>query len=297
MLNARRLALVALLLPLLARAEAPPAQASTKTLLFKIEGKNGQQAWLLGSVHAATDATYPLDPRLEKAFDASKVLAVEVDIEKLDAQKVMQVTLAKAAFTDGRTLSQVISPETKKAFEAAAKSLGIGPEAFEPFQPWFAAVSLASVAVQKSGYDTEKGIDRHFLKKAGKRKVVELESLEQQIGLFAGFTIPEQDLLLRHALADVDVMGKEIGHMLDAWQRGDLAMLEKILTESVREHPEVKPVMDAVIGKRNRTMAAGIEKLLATKEVEFVVVGAGHVVGADGIVELLRKRGFTVTQQ
>ncbi len=73
--------------------------------------------------------------------------------------------------------------------------------------------------------------------------------------------------------------------------------MEEILSESVREHPRLMPVFDALFYRRNAAMAAKIEEYLKEKGRFFVVVGAGHLVGEKGIVELLKGKGFSVEQQ
>lgn len=289
-----RLAALALLLsPSAATAKSAPAPA--KNFLWKVTAPNGNSLHLLGSIHMADASTYPLPRAMEEAFSASDVLVVEADIERVDASALMRLTMEKAALTDGRTLSQVVSKETWALVEKAADGL-LPIAALEPFQPWYASMTLASMAIAKSGLDPKHGIDRHFLSQRGERKVVELEGVAFQIGLLSDFPLAQQEQLLAWTLTDMDTLARELDRLVSAWKTGDEKRLENIVTESARQHPAAKPVIDALVHKRNAAMTAKVERMLKTPDKEFVVVGAAHLVGESGLVRQLAKKGYRLEQ-
>lgn len=289
----RLAALAILLTPLAAQAKESPA--AQKNFLWKVTAKNGNTLHLLGSIHMADASTYPLPRAMEDAFAASDVLVVEADIDQVDAASLMRLTMQKGLLTDGRTLSQVVSKETWRLVEKAAD--GIVPvESLEPFQPWFASMTIASAAIAKTGLDPKYGIDRHFLSQRGEREVVELEGMAFQIGLLSDFTLAQQEQLLVWTLADIDTLERELEKLVKAWKSGDETVLESIVTESARTHPDAKPVIDALIHKRNARMVAKVEQMLKTTQTEFVVVGAAHLVGDSGLVRQLLKKGYRLEQ-
>lgn len=289
----RLVALATLLLPL--ATQAKDAAVESKSFLWKVTAKDGRSLHLFGSIHMADASMYPLPAAVEETFAASQVLVVEADIENVDAAGIMQLTMRKAALPDGRKLSQVVSKETWALVEKSLDGL-MPAAALEPFQPWFAAMTIASTAIKKAGLDPALGLDRHFLSRRGDRKVVELEGVTRQIEMLSGFDLAQQEKLLVWTIADMDSMKRELDTLIAAWKIGDTKALEKIVTESTREHPEAKPVVDLLIHKRNAEMTKKVEKMLQTAEREFVVVGAAHLVGDSGIVRQLAKKGYRVEQ-
>lgn len=289
----RLVALATLLLPLATQAKGTDTDG--KSFLWKVTAENGRSLHLFGSIHMADASMYPLPAPVEEAFAASQVLVVEADIENVDAAGIMQLTMRKAALPDGQRLSQVVSKETWALLEKALD--GLMPAAtLEPFQPWFAAMTIASTAIKKAGLDPQLGLDKHFLTRRGDRKVVELEGVTEQIEMLSGFDLAQQEKLLVWTIADLDAVQRELATLIAAWKAGDTAALEKIVTESTREHPEAKPVVDRLIHKRNAEMTKKVARMLQTAEKEFVVVGAAHLVGDSGLVRQLAKKGFRVEQ-
>src|SRR3970282_11695 len=112
-----------------------------------------------------------------------------------------------------------------------------------------------------------------------------------------GFADEHQDLFLQYTLLDLDQVREKTDRIIRAWSEGDAATLEKILSESIHGHPLRTPIFDALFTKRNGTMAAKIEGYLRETGEFFVVVGAGHLVGEKGIVELLTRKGVLVEKQ
>lgn len=287
----RLAALASLLIPL--ASEAKNAEAADPNFLWKVTAPNGHSLHLFGSIHMADASVYPLARPIEDAFAQSDVLVVEADIEATNAGDIARLTLQKAALPQGETLSQTISPKTWALLEKASN--GLLPAAlFEPFQPWYAAMTLAAQATQKTGLDPKYGLDRHFLLKRGARKVVELEGLQAQIELLAGFTLAEQERFLVWTLNDLDSLEDELARLLSAWKRGDDAHLDELMTKATRKAPETKAFMEAFIDKRNAAMAKKLEAMLKTPEKEFVVVGAAHLVGETGLVRALSRKGYRV---
>ena len=268
---------------------------SRKTFLWKVRSETGT-AYVLGSVHILRKDVYPLDRRIEEAFEKSDVLVVEAnmnDLSKIDAQKLM----SRAFYTGGDTLADHLSKETHKLVEEEFSGLGMPLELLNRQKPWFLSLTLTSLELMKLGYDPNYGIDRYFLSKAeGKKRIAELESLDYQIDLLSGFSDSEQELLLRSALKDLKVLKDEVGNLVTAWKSGNAEAIEGMLSKSLGGERGMAPVYEKLFYERNRNMAAKIEEFLRTKETHFVVIGAGHMVGKKGIVEILRKRGYTVEQ-
>lgn len=284
-----------------ARAAAPRAVAEVapagSTFLWKISG-NDANGWLLGSIHMAPPSLYPLPARIDQAWSDSDELVVEADILNTEGAELQQAMLHAALFTDGRTLSQALPKETWDATATQLAHYGIDPRMMQPFKPWFVALTLSSQAMIAAGSLPEHGMDLHFLKRAMElhRPIVELEGASFQIELLSSFSDDEQQLFLSSTLLSLHQLDADMKSMLAAWQSGDVAAMEQQLTQGVVTEDD-RALYAKFMTDRNAAMADGVEKRLRTGRTTFVVVGAGHLVGDDGLVELLRARGYRVEQQ
>jgi hypothetical protein len=268
---------------------------SPKSFLWKIQSKTST-VYVLGSLHLAKKEIYPLSQKIENAFDQSDFLVVEAnvnDIKKIDIQKLME----SAFYPANDALEKHVSPETFEWVKKETEGLGIPLELLDKQKPWFLAMTLVSLESIKLGLDPNLGIDKYFLSKAeGKKKILELESLDYQIRLLSGFSEKDQELFLIYTLKDLNVMEQEVGRLIQAWVSGDAQAVESILARSVLEDNRLSAILEKLIFERNRRMVAKIEDFLRTKETYFVIVGAGHLVGNQGILKLLGGKGYLIEQ-
>jgi uncharacterized protein YbaP (TraB family) len=268
---------------------------SQKNFLWRIQSKTNT-VYVLGSYHLSKKEIYPLNQKIESAFDQSDILVVEAnvnDIKKVDIQK-----LAESAFYPANdTLEKHLSAETYEWVRKETSGLGIPIELIDKQKPWFLSMTLVALESLKLGFDPNYGIDKYFLKKAeGKKKILELESLDYQIDLLSNFSDKDQELFLLYTLKDLSIMEKELDKLTQAWTTGDAKGMESILTRSVSEDKRLSFIFEKLIYERNRKMVSKIEDFLGTKGTYFVIVGAGHLVGNQGIIEILRGKGYLVEQ-
>jgi uncharacterized protein YbaP (TraB family) len=239
---------------------------------------------------------YPLDEKIEKAFEQSNILGVEAninDVSKMDVQKLIE----SGIYSGDETLEKHLSPEALELVKKQLIGLGTSFEAVNKYRPWFLSLSLSSIEIVKLGFDPSYGIDRYFLSKATeKKKIVELESLEYQINLFSNFSEKDQELFLVYTLKDIKVLEQDLDKLVKAWTSGDEEGIELIMTKSIQEDKRLIPIYERFVIERNRKMVSKIEEYLKEKETFFIIVGAGHLVGSQGIIELLKGKGFPPEQ-
>ena len=279
-----------------ALAAAPAAQSAQKRFLWSVRAADGPPTYLMGSLHVLTPDYYPLHASIEQAFAQSKVLIEEVDMDELTNPSAIMPLMAKAVFTDGRTLDQVISPELYKTVMQRAEKAGIPGVAVQRMKPWMAAVSLTAPALKAAGFDANLGVDRYFFDKA-KASGLErraLETVAYQFDRLDQMPIAVQEAMLRSVFADIDTQLGNVKTIADAWARGDTTGLEKDLLGAFRESPEL---FERLLAERNRNWVAPVEACLQARTACFVVVGAAHLVGPESLVSLLQKKGYTVEQQ
>ena len=277
-------------------AHVPPfASAEQKTFLWKVSS-NTTTVYLLGSVHFMKKEIYPLNRKIEEAFEKSDLLVVEAnvnDVSKIDVGKLIET----AFYTGDDTLEKHVSSETYELVKKEFEGLGFPIWIVSKQKPWFLALSSTSLELMKQGFDPTYGLDMHFLNEAsGKKKIKELESIDYQINLLSGFSDSEQEAFLRYTLQEVNSVDKEVDEVVKAWKNGDEKGMEAVARGAFQDNGTLASVYEKLIYKRNRNMASKIEEYLQTGETYFVVVGAAHLVGDKGILELLRMRGYTVTQ-
>jgi uncharacterized protein YbaP (TraB family) len=267
----------------------------SKSFLWKIQSKTNT-VYLLGSIHLFKKELYPLNKNIEDAFDQSAIVVVEANVSsgpQLDLQQLVD----KAIYADDDALEKHVSRETFELIKKRAEGLGAPLELINRQKPWFLGLMFSSVEFLKLGFDPNYGIDKHFLSKAaGKKQIVELESVDYQINLLSKLSDQDQELFLVLSFKDLDTFGRDVDKLLQAWASGNAKEIERIMTRSVTEDGRLFPIYQIIIDDRNKNMASKIEDFLKTKETYFVIVGAGHLVGEKGIVEILKKKGYQVDQ-
>jgi uncharacterized protein YbaP (TraB family) len=279
-------------------ATAAPMEAGGERLfLWKVTSPTNT-VYLLGSIHVATEDFYPLPEEVEKAFAASKVLAVEVDLTKVDAGAMQGAMMEKGMYPGGDSVARHVPKETLEKLRAYFAGKGMPAAALEQFRPWALAVTITMLEMQTMGYSAEMGIDKHFMDSAGNKPIVELETADAQIALLSGFPEKLEAEFLASTLESMADSKKLMGQMVEAWKAGDAETLERItLTEPLKERPDLRGVYAKMFDERNVKMAAKVEGFLKKRQQpHFVVVGAGHLIGDKGIVKLLAKKGFKVEQ-
>lgn len=284
------LAVIYLAVPLRAQ---PPATA--RHTLWKMQGQQNS-VYLLGSVHVLKKSDYPLAAPIEAAFSNASVVAFETDIAALDDPATAMKLLSKSQLPEGETLSKLLSPEVYKMWTKRVGESGLPAEMFDQFTPGMAAVTIAMLEMQKLGLEPDAGVDKHFfaLARQSGKEIVPLEPVEFQINLLTGFSKEEGEGLLKATLKDMANLKTDLAKLLQAWKAGDAVELEKLLNEAMKESPAIYKRM---LTDRNQNWLPKIEELARGKKNAVVIVGAAHLVGKDGVVELLRKKGATVTQE
>lgn len=273
---------------------ATGARAAGPNFLWKAT-RGSSTLYLVGSVHLLTRDYYPLDPALDAAFKDSDLLVEEVDIGEMMATENQFSMLMEGMLPSGQTLDKVLSPATFAAVSKRINGLGLPVEPLKRLKPWLLAITLLGMEWQKAGFEAELGLDRHFYDRAKiQGKAVQgLETVAFQISRFDEMTNEEQERLLTETLKELDTQQADVTTLANAWKSGDAATVERIVLQDLKSEPRLYQRM---LVDRNRDWLPKIEALVTKGGRPFVVVGAAHLVGADGLLALLRARGFTVEQ-
>ena len=290
--HARRVRCIATAIAFTLLTTATAAQA--KTFAWKATGRGGT-IYLIGSIHVMSDSFYPLNPALDAAFEDADLLVEEVDLaEMLDPTAQMGI-LSRGMLPPNQSLDKVLSPATLALVQKAAGDLGAVGGPLMRFKPWMLAIALQGMELMKAGFDPELGLDKHFYDqaKAGGKAVQGLETAEYQISRFDTMTMEQQDRMLAQTLKELATETATVDKLGAAWKTGDIATVERIALTDLKSDPLM---YQRLLVERNRNWMPKIEALFARRGRALVVVGAAHMVGPDGLLAMLRAKGYTVEQ-
>jgi len=264
-----------------------------RVFLWSIESEKNT-VYLLGSVHALTKEAYPLDERMEKAYSGSACIMFEADMTGIALPETRMKMISAGTYSDGTTLKQHISKETYGILKHKVDAAGMSMEQFDTLKPWLCAVTLSGMELRRMGFDPALGIDSYFFTRArqDKKDLIFLESPDYQIDLIAGVLEDRPEDLLKQTIAELEVIETMSADMLSAWESGDAAKMESIVSMSLKDYPRIH---DTLFVQRNTDWTAQIEKLIGRDKNVLVIVGAGHLVGEKGVLNQLRKRGYTIS--
>ncbi len=249
--------------------------------------------YLMGSIHFADKSFYPLRQEIEAAFQRSDALVVELDISKADDRVYNQLLAQRGMYKNGGTIKDALSEETWLQLRQRLRHLNVSYDSVKNYKPGVMVLTLSALQVMRMGFDPALGIDIYFLSKAGQKKIIELESLEQQLNLF--LDMPNGDLLLKESLYSLDEADLLMAEMVRYWKSGDEKKMKKLLFEdALNDYPAFSEIYDKLFYDRNASMTRKIEAMLKQPGRYFVVVGSGHLVGDKGVVSALRERGYGV---
>ena len=278
------------LLPIIAFADG----GGHPVTMWMAEGASNR-VYLLGSVHLLRRQDHPLPQVIDSAYDDAETVYMELDMDDLDPLQ-MQATINRLGLLDENTsLRDVMGEERYAEALAAAEELDIPLAMLDRTEPWFAAITIEQLALTRIGFDPTFGVEMHLLKKAAAdgKEILGFESVEQQLGYLDGLSLDAQRELLLQTLTESAAIREIMDDLISAWRSGDIDYLERTLLDDVAGYPEL---YETIVADRNRLWVDTIDELLEHDDDYLVVVGALHLVGEDGVPQLLEQRGIRITQ-
>lgn len=269
--------------------------ANDKPFFWRI---NSQEAtvYLLGSLHAATVDMYPLPASLYQAFKESNYLVVELDINNIDAQEQLRAIQKYGLYSDGSQIDQHISNKTWQQLKGYLKSRQMSERQIRAMKPWLVNLTVTVSEFGRLGYDTALGIDQHFLDRAKGKPIIALETLEGQMKVLASASDEQQESNLVITLDSVDEMAETMNLMRTLWKQGDAEGLYDAMKIDSEKYPGFEKQWEALLDTRNIAMAEKIKSYMKSDATFFVIVGALHMGGENGLLNLLDKEGYRVRQ-
>jgi uncharacterized protein YbaP (TraB family) len=247
--------------------------------------------YLAGSCHVLRASDYPLPPEFETAYGKASKIVLETSVADMQKPDVIAKLKALAVYDDGSTLRQHVAPETYAKVEAFCKERGYPLAQLQPFRPWMLAVTLVLMEMQKLGIDPTNGVDQVFDDRARKdgKTVGSLETVDEQIGFLTLIDKGIDNEQLMQTIGELGQLSTNMSAIISAWRKGDERDLEQLMLKEFKDEPKL---YQALIVERNRKWVKKIEGYLRRPHTVMVIVGVAHLVGDDGLVNLLRKAGY-----
>jgi hypothetical protein len=280
----------------LAALFAAVSPAYAEPAIWVVKGPHAT-VYLFGTIHALQKGDPWRSAKIDAAMQQSGTLWLE--IPNVDEAASMQPLIMQLGMDPAHPLSTKLTPAQLAKLTSAANTVGLpgGESMFENFQPWLAALTLSVAPLMKAGYDPSSGVEMEIKPEFVKanKPVKGFETAEQQMRYFAEMPEKTQIDFLSSELDDFDTAIDKFKQMLAAWSAGDVDALDKLNNEDFRD--KYPGLFQILVVKRNQKFAAQNQDLLKGEGVSFVAIGAGHLVGKDGVPAMLEKQGYKVTRQ
>jgi uncharacterized protein len=249
--------------------------------------------YLAGSVHLLKADDSRLPPAFDRAYNGSKAIVMELAIDKVDPMAAASWMMEHGMLKDGTTLRATIGEERYRRVTAEAERLGVPIEAADMLQPWALGLQLLEMQYMQLGFDPQQGVEQQLQHKAQAdgKPISGLETMDEQLGVLEGMSSSDQAKFLDMIVTEMRDVGSETQSVVTAWRTGDAAKLSALLSDEYKSFPTLYRLL---VSERNKRWVPQIEKLLHGNQDYFVVVGALHLVGDGGLLDLMRRDGLKV---
>ncbi len=285
--NAKRVLLVLLTASGLFLGGAAGASSPDHGLLWKISGHGNAPSWLFGTIHSSDPRVTQLTPPLTHVFDASSSYSMELIFSGAGF-----IDMAESMYLpDGQTLESVIGKDLYRQVRTTLSSLGMATDDLNHKKPWAVILGLGA---PHRGEGLFLDLMLQLRATLQRKPTFGLESMDEQIAVFNGMSMPDQIALLKEALRTRNDAKRDMPELMQAYLHHDLARLYAISQRiQARSGPSYGELMDRMLVQRNRRMLNRMKPRLKEGNA-FIAVGALHLAGPDGLLALLRADGYRV---
>jgi uncharacterized protein YbaP (TraB family) len=276
-------------------AQQSKHNTSPKHCLWVVE-TSSNKIFLLGSLHVLKSDAYPLAKAINRAYGLSQKVVFETDLGAMLDPAVQTRMMSLGLYPEGQNLFQKIPSDLQGSVRKKLTGLGLPMDHFTRFRPWFLAVTLTTLELQKLGFSPAYGIDVHFYGRANsdEKETGFLESVDYQLDLLGKMNAGDQNAFLRQTLKDLELAAKMADDMVKFWGKGDVDNLHNLLFKSFEGYPEIK---DRLLLQRNKDWVLKIESMMEENKNVFIIVGAGHLIGPGSVIEILKQKGYKMMQR
>ncbi len=262
--------------------------------LWRIDGDTNR-IYLLGSVHLLRPSDYPLPAAIDDAYADAEILIMELDMDDLDPMAAQALATELGVLSAGGSLADLLGAENYLKATVLADKAAIPLELLAQTEPWLAAITVEQLMLTRIGFNPEYGVEKHLTGRAinDQKEILGLETMDDQLRMLDTLPMAVQQALFMQTLEE----GLEIETIMDdlitAWRNGDVATLERTMLSDMQGQPEL---YQQLVVARNQNWVKQIVALLDEPEDYLIVVGALHLIGPDGVPEMLNRLNHTARQ-
>lgn len=261
--------------------------------LWQVKKGEGK-VYLLGSFHVLPKNYRWFDGIIKTSFDSSDTLVMEAEMTPEATAGIQATVINNAFFKDEDNLRNHLDDvHYDKMLGYAKKLMGLDEATAIKSKPWFMAIQMSLISFMSSGMDPNSGVDKYLEGQAhqGQKAIFGLETPQESMTALIDHPLTVQAAMLADTLDKLDNFKSFVSSYIDAWASGDADMMAKTMVEDMAEQPEM---YQALLVDRNKNWMPAIEGYINGDKTIFIVVGAAHLVGKDGIVRMLRDKGYDV---
>lgn len=266
-----------------------------QTFVWKVT-KNENHLYLAGTVHVLSEKDLPFPAAFDKAYAHADTIVLETDMGALEDPQIQVRLMSQLSYQDGRLLNQLVSAELYDDLNQYLSRRGMLPNMFIAMKPAGVMMTMLAVEFQRLGI-SQAGADSVYYQRAvmGGKPTLALESIETHLSFIADMGEGNEERFLRQTLNDVEKTESMMASIVQHWKSGDVDGLEKEVVEDMQlNYPKM---YQSLLVERNQRWLPQIEAMLLTDEVEFILVGAAHIIGDDGLLTSLLDLGYQIEQQ
>lgn len=270
------------------------ANTQAETAVWQVE-KDGNRMYLGGTLHLLTADDFPLPEAFDYAYSRAGTVYLETDIGAMNSPEFLSKSMAAMSYRDGRTLETVLEPDTYNQLKRYLAGKGMPIAMLNGLTAGGVSLTITILELQSLGY-TNVGVDRHYYSKAWSdgKELGFFETPDEQLSFIAELGEGIEDEMVRYTLADIARLSELFNAMKAQWRNGDMeALFNTMIVDMKDQFPDAYA---SLFLNRNNAWMPTIEAMAATEEVEFVLVGAAHMAGPEGLISQLRAKGYKITQ-
>ena len=271
------------------------ARGDDESAMIWVAEGDSNRVYLMGSIHMLREQDHPLPDIVDAVYDDAEKLVMEIDMDDIDPLAALQFLMQEGVLQGDTTLKDIMGASLYAQAQASAAENDIPIEMLEKSEPWLAAMTVQEMIMMRIGFKAEFGIEMYLMAKASAdgKPITGLETIEQQLGFLDGLSPDTQSRWLLQSIVEGRHMEMLIDEMVAAWRNGDIQFLERELLLEMDAYPELH---DALLADRNKSWIMPIMNMLDDRDDYLVIVGAAHLVGDDGVPDLLSKQGVRIKQ-
>ena len=271
-----------------------PAVCFSETSLWQIS-KNGNELYLGGTIHLLKKEDYPLPVEFSEAFKKSDMLVFETNIELVQTPEFGEKMSRMMTYPSGKSLENDLSVKTFNKLKKYLAERNIPVDSFLHYKPPMVVIVITILELKKMGM-IDIGVDEYFhqqAKQAGKT-IDYFETADEQLEFLSTMGQGNENEMILSTINDMSKIESMMTVIKSAWLTGDEnKMADVTLSDMMRDYPDF---YQTLLVKRNNNWMPHIERMLTTRKIEMVLVGALHLVGKDGLLQQLRNKGYTIKQ-